>query len=173
MTLFNPLTQWLEAHYLGMHMFNGQVSTQYQDTVITNDGFWPDINAGDFEKRRGVPMNMDKESIAYSLAAAIAQINIELVNTKSKYISMGEITASSIEGQPQIGDKNLLVILYEKAVFARAKSELLPEFATTQTKEAGENIAMNQSAMRDQLLAESQQHIRAMICKGRTGIELL
>lgn len=153
-------------------MFTGQ-SNEYQDTAITNDGFWPDINAGDFEKRRGVPIDLDKESIAYSVASAIGQINIELESVKTAYISDGMNAASEIVGQPKIGDKNLLVILYEKAVFARAKAELLPEYATQQTKDAGENVAQSQAEIRDQLLAESQQHIRAIKGKSRCGVDLL
>lgn len=154
-------------------MFSGKVSGEYQDTVIENDGFWPDINAGDFEKRRGVPMDMDKESIAFSVAAAIAQINIELVSVKNAYQADGIIKAVDVAGQPKIRDKNLLVILYEKAVFARTKSELLPEYATTQMRDAGENVANSQVDTRDQLLAESQQHIRAIKGKGRVGVALL
>lgn len=156
-----------------MKMFNGQVSPEYQNTVITNDGFWPNINAGDFEKRRGVPLEMDKEAIAYSVAAAIAQINIELVDVKTAYMAEGIAKAADVAGQPKIVDKNLLCILYEKAVFARTKSELLPEYATTQMKDAGENVATRLAEVRDQLLAESQQHIRAIKGKGRTGIDLL
>lgn len=154
-------------------MFNGQSQTAYQDTVIENNGFWPDINAGDFEKRRGVPIDLDKESIAYSVAASIAQINIELKRTQSAHQSAGYATANDVPGQPKIADKNLLVILYEKAVFARAKSELLPEYATQQTKDAGENVASSQSELRDQLLAESQQHIRAINGNSRCGVALL
>ena len=154
-------------------MFNGQVGAEYQNTEIENDGFWPNLNAGDFEKRRGVPMNLDKDSIAYSVAAAMAQINIELAGVKTVYIEAGTETAAEVAGQPTIGVKNLLVILYEKAVFARAKSELLPEYATTQMKDAGENVAVSQADMRDQLLAESQQHIRAIKGNGRVGVALL
>jgi len=156
-----------------MQMFNGKADNGHQDTVIENDGFWPNLNAGDFEKRRGVPMDMDKESIAYSVAAAIAQINIELAYVKASYQAEGTAKASEVAGQPKIGDKNLLVILYEKAVFARTKSELLPEFSTTQMRDAGENVANSQVETSDQLLAESQQHIRAIKGKGRTGIALL
>lgn len=154
-------------------MFNGQASVQYQDTIIENDGFWPDLNAGDFEKRRGVPLEMDKDAIAYSVASAMAQINIELASIQARYLEQGIVHASDVIGQPKIGDKNLLVILYEKAVFSRTKSELLPEYATTQMKDAGENIATDHMAIRDQLLAESQQHIRAIKGNGRTGIALL
>ena len=154
-------------------MFNGQGQTAYQDTVITNNGFWPDINAGDFEKRRGVPVDLDKGSIAYSVASAIAQINIELAGKQTTYQYAGYATANAVPGQPKVGDKNLLVILYEKAVFARAKSELLPEYATQQTKEAGENVASSQADIRNQLLAESQQHIRAIKGESRCGVALL
>ena len=154
-------------------MFNGKTDSDYQDTAIENDGFWPDLNAGDFEKRRGVPMEMDKEAIAYAVAAAIAQINIELLTVQTAYQAEGIAKAIDVTGQPKIGEKNLLVILYEKAVFARAKSDLLPEFATTQMRDAGENVAQREPETRDQLLAESQQHIRAIKGKSRTGIELL
>ena len=154
-------------------MFNGQSQTTYQDTVIENNGFWPDINAGDFEKRRGVPVDLDAASTAYSVASAIAQINIELTSKQTAYQDAGYATANDVPGQPKVGDKNLLVILYEKAVFARAKSELLPEYATQQTKDAGENVASSQADIRDQLLAESQQHIRAIKGDSRCGVALL
>lgn len=153
-------------------MFTGQ-NTEYQDTEIENNGFWPNINAGDFEKRRGVPIDLDKETTAYSVASAIAQINIELQKTQNAYQSEGYTSANDVPGQPKIEDKNLLVILYEKAVFARAKSELLPEYATQQTKDAGENVASNHAEIRDQLLAESQQHIRAIKGESRCGVALL
>ena len=154
-------------------MFNGQSQSSYQNTVIDNNGFWPNINAGDFEKRRGVPIDLDKDSTAYSVASAIAQINIELQNIQRAYQREGYATANDVPGQPKIADKNLLVILYEKAVFARAKSELLPEYATQQTKDAGENVAISQAEIRDQLLAESQQHIRAIKGESRCGVALL
>ena len=153
-------------------MFTGQ-NKEYQDTEIQNDGFWPNINAGDFEKRRGVPIDLNKESIAYSVASAIGQINIELQKKKTEYKALGFETANNVTGQASIDGKNLLVILYEKAVFARAKSELLPEYATQQTKDAGENVASSHSEIRDQLLAESQQHIRAINGKSRCGVALL
>lgn len=154
-------------------MFTGQNSTDYQDSVIKNNGFWPDLNAGDFEKRRGVPIDLNAEQTVFTIVSAIAQINIELQSPQTEYQGQGYEKAEDVEGQPSFDGKNMLVILYEKAVFARAKSELLPEYATQQTKDAGENVASSQSEIRDQLLAESQQHIRAIKGKGRCGISLL
>lgn len=154
-------------------MLSGKSGTEYQDTNIINDGFWPDLNAGDFEKRRGVPAEMDKEAIAFALAAAISQINIELSNKKNQCLEEGIEKAEAVTGTPTIGDKNLLVILYEKAVFARAKADLLPEYATQQAKDAGDRVAESEPETRNSLLAESQQHIRAINGKSRVGIELI
>lgn len=154
-------------------MFNGSSGAEYQDTVIENDGFWPNLNAGDFEKRRSIPTDMDSDTVAYALAAAMAQINIALMDKKSAYQVEGVTSANDVIGQPKIGDKNLLVILYEKAVFARAKADLLPEFATVQTKDAGDRVAERETKMTERLLAESQQHIRAIFGDSRVGIELL
>ncbi|MCJ8269342.1 MAG: head completion/stabilization protein [Psychrosphaera sp.] len=155
------------------NMFSGKTETQQQDTNITNDGFWPDINAGDFEKRRSVPVDMDKDAIATSVVSAIAQINIELASVKSGYEDKGISRASDVVGSPSIADKNMLVILYEKAVYARAKAELLPEFSTTQMRDAGENVTQTESETRDSLFAESLQHIRTIRGKRSTGVELL
>nr|VVV04447.1 hypothetical protein AW0309160_01842 [Aliivibrio wodanis] len=154
-------------------MFSGSSGADYQDTVIENDGFWPNLNAGDFEKRRSIPTDMDSETVAYALAAAIAQINIALINKKTAYEAEGITSANEVLGQPKIGDKNLLVILYEKAVFARAKADLVPEFATVQTKDAGDRVAESGTLITERLLAESQQHIRAIFGKSRVGVELL
>jgi hypothetical protein len=154
-------------------MFNGKQTADYQDTQITNDGFWPDINAGDFEKRRSVPSDIDTDTIAMSVAAAIAQINLELVDIKTSHEAEGIARAIDVIGKPRVGDKNLLVILYEKAVYARAKADLLPEFSTTQMRDAGENLAQREPETRDSLFAESLQHIRTIKGKRRSSVALL
>ncbi|MCG7499367.1 head completion/stabilization protein [Vibrio sp. Of7-15] len=154
-------------------MFNGKPTSSYQDTEIDNDGFWPNLNVGDFEKRRGIPADMDAESVAFSLAAAVSQINIELTTVKAGYQAEGIQSAADIPGLPKVLGKNNVVILYEKAVFARAKADMVSEFASVQTKEAGDRLSENERDITDRLLAESQQHIRAMSGHSRCGIGLL
>ena len=154
-------------------MFSGKPDIEYQDTLISNDGFWPDINASDFEKRRSVPVDMDKDAIAMTLVSAVGQINIELMDVRSAHQAAGITQACDVISQPSIGAKNMLVILYEKAVYARAKAELLPECATTQMRDAGDNVAEREPETRDYLFAESLQHIRTIKGKGRSGVELL
>ena len=154
-------------------MFDGKPSPAYQDTDITNDGFWPDLNVGDFEKRRGIPAQLDSEAVAMALAAAMSQINIELSTVKADYQAQGVEKASLLAGLPMVLGKNSVVVLYEKAVFARAKSAMVAEFASLTTKDARERLAENERDITDRLLAESQQHIRALVGERRCGVALL
>ena len=154
-------------------MFSGKTQTDNQNTEITNDGFWPNINVGEFEARRSVPIEMDKDAIASSVLSAVVQINKALNDVKLRYQSNGSAQARDVLTQPSINGKCMLVILYEKAVFSLAKAELLPEFATTQMRDAGENVATREPDTRDSLVAESQQHIRTIKGQGRLSVELL
>ncbi|EJE8523614.1 head completion/stabilization protein [Vibrio parahaemolyticus] len=154
-------------------MLNGKSTSSYQDTKIENDGFWPNLNAGDFEKRRGIPLKLDSEAVALSLAAAVSQINIELAEAKAGYEAEGITKAEDIPGLPKVLGKNSIIVLYEKAVFARAKSDMASEFASVSTKDAGDRIAENERDITDRLLAESQQHLRALSGSSRCGVDLL
>ena len=61
-------------------MFTGSSGSEYQATEITNDGFWPNINAGDFEKRRGIPAAQDSGRIAIALVNAVSEVNQQPVS---------------------------------------------------------------------------------------------
>ncbi len=153
-------------------MFNGS-DNSYQDTVITNDGFWPDVNAGDFERLRGTPAAQDDERIAFAVVNAIASVNQQLEKLKSGYQTQGVIRAADLDATPKIGDKNHVVIQYQSAVFARAKADLLPDFATVHQKKEGDHLAERSQETKNELLAESERIIRNLLGKGRSTVELI
>ncbi|WP_295894109.1 head completion/stabilization protein [uncultured Vibrio sp.] len=153
-------------------MFNGS-SDSYQDTIIKNDGFWPDMNAGDFERRRGTPPAQDQERIASALANAISSCNFDLASRKQKYINDGITKAEDIVAYPMIDLKNQVVIQYEAAVFARAKADLLPDFSTVTTRKEGDHLAERSDDTKQELLAECTRIIRNMCGKGRATVSLI
>ncbi|EMK3382386.1 head completion/stabilization protein [Vibrio parahaemolyticus] len=154
-------------------MFDGKPTSSYQDTIVENDGFWPDLNVGDFERRRGIPSKLDNEAVAFALAAAVSQVNIELLTVKAGFEAEGIAQAEAIPGLPNVLGKNSIVVLYEKAVFARAKADMVSEFASVTTKDAGDRVAESEQDITRRLLAESQQHLRALSGSSRCGVELL
>jgi len=154
-------------------MLTGKSSSDYQTTEITNDGFWPDVSAGDFEKRRGLPTAQDPERIVVALVNAMAEVNQSLSGLKTQYQVQGYETAASVPATPMVNGKNRIVIQYESAVNARAKADLLPDIATVHTKDKGDHLADRVPETRNSLLAESQHIIRNMLGASRSSVTLL
>ena len=154
-------------------MLNGQSTPTYQDTEITNDGFWPNLNAGDFERRRSTPMAQDAENIQYAIVAAIDSCNIELELLKTDYMADGTTKAEDVTTGASISGKNALCIQYERAVFARAKADLLPDFATVHQRDAGKDLADRSQETKNELLAESNRIIRNMYGKTRATVTMI
>lgn len=150
-------------------MFNGRTQ-DYDDTTITNNGFWCDITIDEFQKQRAIPLQIPVEMVKAVLIAAMQGINIDLAEVeenyrKSKINSVQEISAQRIDGE------NYAESLYKKAVFARAKAELLPEFNTL----SGREIHQNREYVAEQksLLAEATHAIRTLKGKKRGSVWLL
>ena len=150
-------------------MFNGRTQ-DYDDTTITNSGFWCDITIDEFQKQRAIPLQIPVEMVKAVLIAAMQGINIDLAEVeenyrKSKINSVQEISARRIDGE------NYAESLYKKAVFARAKAELLPEFNTL----SGREIHQNREYVAEQksLLAEATHAIRTLKGKKRGSVWLL
>lgn len=155
-------------------MFSGNDNNAgYQKTKIDNDGFWPDIEVGDFERQRSTPAVTDDTRIAHALVNAMAEVNRQLRTLKRHHKMAGSETAGDVDAPPTLNGKNRLVIQYEGAVFARAKADLLPDFATVQQRDAGENLAERSEETRRELLAESERIIRNMSDMGRATVTLL
>ncbi|MGF1744974.1 head completion/stabilization protein [Vibrio minamisatsumaniensis] len=154
-------------------MFTGSSDTHYQDTEITNDGFWPNLNVGDFEKRRGIPAAQDPDRITIALVNAMAEVNRALAKLKTQYLEQGYGSAGDVPVIPIVNGRNRLVIQYESAVNSRAKADLLPDIATVHTKDKGDHLADRSTDTRDDLMAESQRVIRNMVGVSRSSVALL
>ncbi|MFC0973981.1 head completion/stabilization protein [Pasteurella multocida] len=150
-------------------MFNGR-ENPLVDRIIENTGFFGAINISDFQKQRAIPLQIPIELIESVLVYAVQSVERDLKSVSSTYQAKGVISVDQIDGV-RIQGKNFEKILFEKAVFARAKQELLPEFATLSARELHEkrDIMVEQK----QLQAEAVQAIRELKGKGRGTVDLL
>ncbi|HED3853632.1 TPA: head completion/stabilization protein [Enterobacter soli] len=139
-------------------MFSGK-PIDYQNAALTNNGFWPDLNLADFQAQRAIPPDMDANTVSGALLAAVMEVNADLGKVEAKHRAAGHETAEAVPG-PKIEGKNGLCAQYTKAVFARAKADLLGEFATIGRRET--HPGQESTETRDGLLAESSVTIRHM-----------
>ncbi|PAX78230.1 head completion/stabilization protein [Citrobacter sp. TSA-1] len=163
-------------------MFDGK-SIHYQQATIQNDGFWPDIDAGDFEKSRTIPAVTSHETVLTALLCAVTEINAELAARREYWQEQGYTTAADIPGYsvlrpaPRDTDtqvsraQNHIAALYTKAVYARAKADLLPESASVGRRDAQPSQEASES--RRTLLAESAMAVRALLGRPRASVALI
>ncbi|MEH8109041.1 head completion/stabilization protein [Gallibacterium anatis] len=150
-------------------MLNGNV-TEYQDETIESTGFWGNINIAEFQRQRAIPFQMPLEMMRAALVQAMQEMEIELADVVEKYQSDGYAYVEHVGGVRFDGD-NFLQIQYKKAVFARAKADLLPEFMTLSAREVHENRDLVQE--RKALLTEAAMAVRAIKGKKRSGVWLI
>lgn len=140
-------------------MFSGK-SVDYQDVPLANNGFWPDMNLADFQRSRSIPADISAETVADALLAATAEVNGLLASVEQKHRAAGFDAAAEVPGASMNG-QNQLTAQYKKAVFARAKADLLGEFASIGRREA--HPGQESEETRAGLLTESSVVIRQMM----------
>jgi hypothetical protein len=102
-----------------------------EDSVIANDGFFPDLLLSDFMAPYRIPAEYDDAVIINAVTLAIVDINLRLAAVKSLKIMTGFNTLESCldaQNEDLVNGQYVLAIVYEKAVYSHAKAWLLQQF---------------------------------------------
>lgn len=159
-------------------MFDGK-TISYQQNVIRNDGFWPDIDAGDFERSRTIPAVTSHDTVLNALMCAVTEINAELESRKEAYLQQGYQSVDDIPGCQVVTTDNdgqqkrlsHVTVLYTRAVYARAKADLVPEAAGVGRRDA--QSAQEAAETRRSLLTEAAMALRALTGRRRASVCLI
>lgn len=150
-------------------MFSG-TPIDYQNAVLENDGFWPDLNLEEFQRQRSIPPDIDGGTVGQALLTAAGEVNSKLASVRDSLAGKGIETASAAPGIKMDG-VNLLCSQYKKAVFARAKADLLGEFASIGRRDT--HPGQESGETRDELLAEAAIVIRAIKGLPRATVRMI
>lgn len=150
-------------------MFNGR-DTQYSTEIIESTGFWGGIDVGEFQRQRAIPIQIPIEMVKAALVYAMQSIELDLASLTAKYQADGVQGVADLNGV-KINGENSQQTLYKKAVFARAKHDLLPEFATLSSQELHEKRDVIEE--QKQLLSECTFAIRTLKGKRRGSVQLI
>jgi hypothetical protein len=133
--------------------------TSYLETVIANDGFFPDLSLGDFQKMYGTPADIMQEKAEHLLRLAVIDVNDRLAVEQNIWQAGNHATLAEIPAQ-QIGGKSRLVIQYQRAVFSLATAMAFRQYATVTRREIGEHKAAESLDTEQMYRAESDRAIR-------------
>lgn len=103
-------------------------------TVTNGEPFWPDLDLAELQGSRTLPADLPDDTAAMALLAAVAEVNTTLAPVVVHWKAQGHERAADVPGA-RLGDETQLVAQYKKAVYARAKADLMGEFATIGRRE--------------------------------------
>jgi len=149
---------------------SGTPVTYQNDTITNGVAFWPDLNLAEFQKSRTLPADLPPEIAGVAVLAAIAEVNDTLGDVVTYWTGKGNAKAKDVPGAT-LGDENQLTAQYKKAVYARAKADLLGEFATIGRRESHRGQVSTDT--RGNLLGEAAYVMRNMFQLPRLGVHLI
>lgn len=147
--------------------FSGRALDYTDEPIINGEGFWPDLNLAEFQRLRTLPADTPPETALNALLASIAEVNTDLSAVVKRHQAQGYVTARDVPGA-RAGDETQLTAQYKKAIYARAKADLIGEFQTIGRRETFPGQESQDT--RENLLAEAATVIRNMKGYGRVGI---
>jgi len=111
--------------------------------IISNDGFWLDLDMAILIDGYGTPSEFQPPLIKENLLNAMLDINLQLEPVKNALVDLGfDSLQSYIDTHPNpINDSDALIIKYQQAVFGYCMASLLLQFKTVIRKNEAENMA--------------------------------
>ncbi|HVI51496.1 MAG TPA: head completion/stabilization protein [Candidatus Sulfotelmatobacter sp.] len=139
------------------------------DTMIRNDGWYPDLDAAAFKLQTGQGDVFASERIGAVLQSAMIEVNASIMPWRLTQ------TADSLAGVPAplYGDVSEKVILYTDAVFNRARSALLRNTRDYDSTKDGHNRADKLESVADDFLRQSSEALARLTGRPRMVVELI
>jgi hypothetical protein len=152
--------------------FSGQVTTN-STTIVSNDGWWPDLGVADFQARYRLPQDYAEEVLVDGLQLAMAWANRQLSTWRAT--DTAAVAAANLDAvdAPQLGDESVLLIHYRRAVFSHAKAYAMRQFPTIDRRDTANNEAKEGPDTEAKFLEYAQQAIADFLGVGRICVELL
>ena len=152
--------------------FSGTPTPSATPRQIENDGFWPMLDLGEFQRIHRLRADQMVDLQVTELTLAMGAVNADLARKKAQWQISGVSHVESADSTV-LPERTYMADLYRQAVYYRAKAELLPQFATATRRETAENTAKEAPESAANLMTRSQQAIRAIQGRSRVTAVLL
>lgn len=151
--------------------FSGKPTTLI-DQLITNDGFWPDLDLAEFQRGYRLPAEFLVELLVDGITQAIGEVNMDLAKRKADWQAVGIHNVANADPM-LLAERTFMAASYKRAVYCRAKAYLLAQFATVNRRDTATNWAKESPQTHDQFLCFSQQAVRLIQGRSRVTAELI
>ena len=142
------------------------------DFTLTNDGFWPDIDAAHLRERQRIGSNVTNARLEEAAVAAMISVNRELRTLKLRYMAEGADTLADVPAE-KIQNESELVHTSRRAIYSTASAEVAERYRTYSATEAGTVKGEAEELSADDYRRDARFAIRDLLGISRTTVVLL
>ena len=146
--------------------------TPTEDAVITNDGFFPNIEPLKLRAFARLDGTVTVDRLSYSILSAVTSVNAELGNFKAAQLLAGFDTLAAVPAD-QISGVNTKVIHYLRAVYSAVQADLIEHYRDFDTTGAGDKAAEKLEQRTNDLRRNVRWAISDLLAIRRTTVELI
>lgn len=142
------------------------------EPVITNDGWFPDIDPAAFRKQMRIRDTVIPERLREAILNAMIAIGNNLAGWRATREAEGAGTLEEVPA-PRLGGESRFVILYRAAIGAEAKAGLVERYRDTDLTGAGQRQVSDLDESVGELRRDAIHAVRDILGRTRTSVELL
>ena len=140
--------------------------------VITNDGFWPDIDGATLRAAIRLDGSISDARLEVAAVNALIQVNQELRGLKASYQANGHAVLADVPAD-RINDESCLVLLYRRAIYCTAAAELSERYRSFDSTSEGNRNAEELTPSIDEYRRDARFAIRDLLGVGHCTVELI
>lgn len=146
--------------------------TQLPTDILSSGAFWPEINPADVREVMRIDSTITPARLKNALIDAMFSCNHELKSWQEMQINAGYIKLEQIPAQ-LVNDTHRLAFLYSRAVYCKAKCNLLERTNDLDTSHTGNKKAKELEPQIDDHARDARWAIRDLLGIGHATVELL
>lgn len=140
--------------------------------VITNDGFWPDIDGATLRAAIRLDGSVSDARLEVAAVNALIQVNQELRGLKVSHQADGHAALADVPAD-RINDESYLVLLYRRAIYCTAAAELSERYRSFDSTSEGNRNAEELTPSIDEYRRDARFAIRDLLGVGHCTVELI
>jgi hypothetical protein len=140
--------------------------------VITNDGFWPDIDVVHLRGSIRLDGSITDARIEVITVNALIQVNGELASVKSAHVANGYSNIAAVPAF-EVNSESHLVHLYRRSIYCSVGAELAERYRSFDTSVDGNKNADELTPSVDEYRRDARFAIRDLLGVGHSTVELI
>lgn len=147
-------------------------SAPAQPFTLTNDEFWPDIDANHLRDRQRLSGDVSPPRLEEAAVAAMISVNRELRPLKLRYMAQGYDTLEDVPAD-KIQNESELIHTYRRAIYSTASAEIAERYRTYSATNSGATKGEEEEQSADDYRRDARFAIRDLLGISRTTVEML